>query len=70
MFPTVCVRDSKDCGRNVNYRAITHKLAGAVGGELNPDWIEWFMGWPAGWTVLQSLAMGRFQQWLSRHGAS
>jgi len=21
-----------------------------VGGQLNPDWVEWLMGWPVGWT--------------------
>lgn len=20
------------------------------GGQLNPDWVEWLMGWPVGWT--------------------
>ena len=23
------------------------------GGNLNPDWVEWFMGFPVGWTNLQ-----------------
>jgi len=21
-----------------------------LGGELNPDWLEWLMGYPMGWT--------------------
>lgn len=25
-------------------------------GQLNPDWVEWLMGWPAGWTSRQPLA--------------
>lgn len=37
-------------------------------GQLNPDWVEWLMGWPIEWTDLKPLAMGRFQQWLSLHG--
>lgn len=24
------------------------------GGQLNPDWVEWLMGFPVGWTSLQS----------------
>lgn len=25
----------------------------AVGGSLNPDWVEWLMGFPIGWTALE-----------------
>lgn len=41
-----------------------------VGGELNPPWVEWLMGWPIEWTALQPLAMDRFRQWLHSHGVS
>ena len=27
-------------------------LKGAVGGQLNPTWVEWLMGFPLGWTDL------------------
>lgn len=37
-------------------------------GQLNPDWTEWLMGWPMGWTALQPLETDKFQQWLSSHG--
>ena len=37
------------------------------GGQLNPDWVEWLMGWPVGWTDLQPLGMDRFQQWQQQH---
>lgn len=37
-------------------------------GPLNPDWIEWLMGWPIGWTALEPLATDRFQRWLTQHG--
>jgi len=26
-------------------------LATAIGGQLNPDWVEWLMGYPLGWTA-------------------
>ncbi len=39
-----------------------------TGGNLNPEWIEWFMGWPIDWSDVQPLAMDKFQQWLSSHG--
>ena len=38
------------------------------GGPLNPPWVEWLMGWPIGWTALQALETGRFQQWQRLHG--
>ena len=27
-----------------------------AGGHLNPDWVEWLMGWPVGWTSLDPLS--------------
>jgi hypothetical protein len=24
------------------------------GGQLNPDWVEWLMGWPVAWTRLEN----------------
>lgn len=35
---------------------------------LNPDWVDWLMGWPIGWTDCGAMATGRFQQWLRLHG--
>ena len=37
-------------------------------GHLNPDWVEWLMGWSPGWTDLKPLAMDRFRRWLRLHG--
>ena len=39
----------------------------ATGIQLNPAWVEWLMGWPIGWTDLQELEMGRFQEWQQVH---
>lgn len=36
-------------------------------GRLNPEWVEWLMGWPIGWTELKPLETGRFQEWLRQH---
>jgi len=41
---------------------------GCRGGQLNPGWVEWLMGWPIGWTDLKPLAMDRFRQWLRGFG--
>ncbi len=35
------------------------------GGKLNPDWVEWLMGWPIGWTDLRPLSAERFLEWLA-----
>lgn len=42
----------------------------ATGGRVNPDWIEWLMGWPISWTESAALEMGKFQQWLHSHSES
>lgn len=39
-------------------------LADQVGGQLNPDWVEWLMNWPIGWTSLEPLPADSFAQWL------
>ena len=31
-------------------------LKGAAGGQLNPTWVEWLMGFPLGWTDLEAWA--------------
>lgn len=41
-----------------------------ISGELNPDWVEWLMGWPIGWTDLKPLVMVRFQKWQEAHSKS
>jgi len=35
----------------------------AVGGQLNPDWVEWLMGVPIGWTSLDPLPQGNYDAW-------
>jgi hypothetical protein len=37
----------------------TPTLAAQVGGQLNPTWVEWLMGWPLGWTDLKPLETGK-----------
>lgn len=39
-----------------------------IGGQLNPEWVEWLMGWPLGWTDLKPLETAKFRQWLDSHG--
>jgi hypothetical protein len=77
MWPTPTVRDYKDSGDNLNlYRherqsgqlGIVVKRGDPTGGQLNPTFVEWLMGWPLGWTDLKPLAMDKFREWLQQHG--
>jgi hypothetical protein len=43
-------------------------LSEQIGGQLNPTWVEWLMGWPLGWTDLKPLAMDRSQSAPPKHG--
>jgi hypothetical protein len=40
-----------------------------TGGQLNPTWVEWLMGWPLGWTDLKPLGTGKYRQWRREHGS-
>jgi hypothetical protein len=75
-LPTPIVHDSKAMGPSELNRK-SPCLAAMVkwpkesqqpGGPLNPEWVEWLMGWPIGWTALEALETGRFQQWKCSHG--
>ena len=34
--------------------------------QLNPDWTEWLMGWPIGWTSLKPLSKEEFIRWFKK----
>lgn len=36
--------------------------------RLNPDWVEWLMGWPIGQTELKPLETDRFREFVRQHG--
>lgn len=42
------------------------QMTAGNGGKLNPRWVEWLMGWPIGWTALDSQAMAWFRAKRSR----
>ncbi|EXB27467.1 putative cytosine-specific methyltransferase [Acinetobacter baumannii 1437282] len=56
----------KDGKSRVNDR-LDHHVMNSHGGKLNPDWVEWLMGWPIGWTDLKPLEIDKFQSWLKAH---
>lgn len=44
------------------------KMSAGNGGQLNPEWVEWLMGWVIGWTDLEVLGMDKFREWFEKHG--
>jgi hypothetical protein len=68
MFPTPTVNDSKNNNPPSQALRNTPPLNVVVGGNMNPAWVEWLMGWPLGWTDLHVSATDRFRQWCASHG--
>lgn len=46
-------------GKDRSNDRLDHAVMARDGGQLNPTWVEWLMGWPLGWTDLRPLAMDR-----------
>ena len=65
MFPTPNTVDAKGGTRKGKGQV---QLCHLVGGQLNPAWVEWLMGWPVGWTEFGVSAMDKFRQWCRLHG--
>ena len=68
-WPTPVSRDYKDTGtkesmtRALNKRdspGLALTVGAEGGGQLNPTWTEWLMGWPLGWTELKPLEMDKY----------
>jgi hypothetical protein len=81
-WPTPCATDYKGAGKNGELRdrldyAVERGATKSndysmevdleAGGQLNPTWVEWLMGWPLGWTDLRPSAMDKFQSWQQQH---
>jgi hypothetical protein len=59
-WPTPKKQDSRaalwDRGK-CNLGEVVHGMEGAITGSLNPTWVEWLMGYPSEWTVLEDWAI-------------
>ena len=55
MFATPCARDYRT-GQRKRYdnQGRANNLNDQIGGQLNPTWVEWLMGFPIGWTDLNA----------------
>jgi len=66
-FPTPLALDWRSGkGRTQEERgrsAGSASLAESQGGQLNPDWVEWLMGWPIGWTSFGQMNQQTFLGW-------
>ncbi len=56
MYPTPTTRDYKSPDINPESKRFSQKteLNSVIGGQLNPTWVEWLMGFPLGWTDLNA----------------
>ena len=52
--PTPTTQDSENNGGPSQATRNTPPLNAIVGGLLSPEWVEWLMGWPIGWTDLHN----------------
>ena len=75
-FPTPRANDAEKRG-NFDATNPRNGLAGfvrqiptqsAAGGRLNPEWVEWLMGWPIGSTAFLPLEMDKYHEFTRQHG--
>ena len=67
LYPTPAARDY----RSPNAKPYAERGGGKkgeqlqnfVGGQLNPDWVEWLMGWPVGWSSLAPMLAVDWPTW-------
>lgn len=52
-LPTPTTQDAKNNGSQSQLARKTLPLNAVAGGKLNPEWVEWLMGYPIGWTDLK-----------------
>lgn len=53
MLPTPTVQDSANNGGPSQAASSSPPLNSIASGPLNPEWVEWLMGYPVGWTDLE-----------------
>lgn len=62
-WTTPTVQDGENNGGESQFRRNTLPLNAQAGGSLAPEWVEWLMGWPCGWTSLDPLPAGELERW-------
>jgi hypothetical protein len=69
-YPTPTSNDSRGGGRNSQGTLnLCMAIKNETGGQLNPTWVEWLMGWRLGWTDLKPLVTDRCRSVWQRLGS-
>ena len=69
LFPTPSASGGTNAGGANSARAA--KVRGTyIAGRVNPEFQEWLMSWPIGWTALEPLGTDKFRLWLQEHGSN
>lgn len=67
IYPTPTAHNAKECNAPSESQRNTPTLGSIAGGRLNPNWVEWLMGWPIGHTDLKPLETAKFQEFMLQH---
>lgn len=73
MLPTLCATEARQGfqnrsrGKKGSQESLSTVVQGApakeAGGSLNPNWVEWLMGWPLGWTSTEPMPESTWVAW-------
>lgn len=78
MYPTPCIHGVSGGSGNVRkIKAIKHltleeklSMQAGNGGKINPEWVEWLMGWVIGWTTIRPEIFGTTANTACRESSS
>lgn len=72
-WPTPCATEARQGyqdrtrGKKGSQESLSTVIQGApareAGGSLNPNWVEWLMGWPLGWTSTEPMPESTWAAW-------
>lgn len=68
LLPTPTCHNAKEGAYPAEYTRKTPTLATHIGGKIHPEFTEWMMGWPLGWTDLKPLETAKYPCVLRLHG--
>ena len=70
--PTACMQKgsspaalTRKDGQSRENDRLDHSVMASDGGQLNPTWVEWLMGWPLLWTSTEPMPLETWHAWES-----